>query len=57
MVLLEKNPEDSKDMVALYDIGSKWHCMHRFFPETFDAQDVMFGQDNNHLIVWESALK
>lgn len=68
MALVEKNAEDARDMVGLYDLSQamagsdvrapqQWTCMHRFFPETFDAIDVMFGQDNNHLIVWESALK
>ena len=68
MALIEKNNEDARDMIGLYDLtvcltGSEvrapqnWTCMHRFFPETFDAHDIMFGQDNNHLLVWESPLK
>jgi hypothetical protein len=31
--------------------------MHQFYPDTFDAQDLLFTQDGNHLMVWESPLK
>ena len=66
MALIEKN-EESKDLVSLYDlskplsVGMKgpqnWTCMHQFFPDLFDAQDLMFTQDGNHLVIWESPLK
>lgn len=26
-------------------------------PETFDAQDLVFTRDGNHLVVWESPIK
>lgn len=31
--------------------------MHQFFPDTFDASDLMFTQDGNHIILWESPIK
>ena len=67
MALIEKNLEDSRDMIGLYDLSSslaagykgpqKWRCMHQFFPDTFDASNVLFTQDGNHLILWESPIK
>jgi WD40 repeat protein len=67
MALIEKDTEESKDMIGLYDLSTSlapdsygpqnWKCMHQFFPDTFDAQDLMFTQDGNHLIVWESPIK
>ena len=67
MALIEKNAEDSKDMIGLYDLSyalhpmvkgpQSWRCLHQFYPETFDAQDLLFTQDGNHLIVWESPIK
>lgn len=66
MALIEKN-EESKDVIGLYDLSAalnvgpkgpqNWKCMHQFLPDLFDAQDLMFTQDGNHLIVWESPLK
>lgn len=66
MALLEKS-EDNRDLIGLYDLsaalsskssGSQaWNCLHQFFPDTFDAQDLKFTQDGNHLLVWESPLK
>lgn len=49
--------DDARDMVGIYNISGSLICIHRFFPETFDAVDIMFCQDSNSLIVWESALK
>lgn len=67
MALIEKNFEDSKDMIGLYDLSmsmssssygpQSWRCLRQFYPDTFDAQDLMFTQDGNHLIVWESPIK
>ena len=52
MALIQKNEENSKDMIGLYDISitmdprskgqQKWICMHQFFPDTFDAQNLIF---------------
>ena len=67
MALIEKNFEDSKDMIGIYDLSTSlapgsfgpqnWKCLRQFYPDTFDAQDVMFTQDGNRLIVWESPIK
>lgn len=67
MALLEKSPDENRDLIGLYDLsaalssdsnGSQaWNCLHQFFPDTFDAQDLRFTQDGNHLLVWESPLK
>jgi hypothetical protein len=66
MALIEKNFEDGKDMIGLYDLSvsmnaskasQTWKCMHQFYPDTFDAQDLLFSQEGNHLIVWESPIK
>ena len=68
MALLEKNLEDGRDMVGLYDLSASlcppeikcpqnWRCLHQFFPDLFDAQDLMFTQDGNHVVVWESPIK
>jgi len=46
MALIEKNLDDSKDMIGLYDMSvsfsaergpQNWKCMHQFYPDTFDA--------------------
>ena len=66
MALIEKN-NDSKDLVSLYDLSQSqntgmkgpqnWTLMHQFFPDLVDAQDLVFTQEGNHLIIWESPLK
>jgi len=67
MALIEKNMDDSRDMIGLYDLSASldsvsrgpqnWSCMHQFYPDTFDAEDLMFTQDGNHVLIWESPLK
>ena len=69
MALIEKNQDDCRDMIGLYDLSAamapaaqakgpqSWVCLHQFFPDTFDAEDLLFTQDGNHIILWESALK
>lgn len=67
MALIEKDPQDGKDLIGLYDISQSmnatskgpqnWVLLHRFIPETFDAQDLLFTQDGNHIVLWESPLK
>jgi hypothetical protein len=67
MALLEKNFDDSKDMIGLYDLSTSlasnsfgtqgWRCLKQFYPDTFDAQDLEFTQDGNRLVVWESPIK
>jgi len=67
MALIEKNLEDSRDMIGLYDLSASlstesrgpqnWKCLHQFYPDMFDAQDLMFTQDGNNILVWESPLK
>ena len=47
LALIEKNVEESRDMIGLYDLsvslsanskGSQnWSCLHQFLPDTFDA--------------------
>ena len=67
MALIEKSSDDSKDLIGLYDLSvslspnsrgpQNWNCMHKFYPDMFDTQDIIFTQDGNHLVVWESPLK
>jgi len=47
MALIEKNMEDSQDMIGLYDLTNSlrpdykgpqsWRCLHQFYPDTFDV--------------------
>mmetsp|Transcript_13438 Transcript_13438/g.22875 ORF Transcript_13438/g.22875 Transcript_13438/m.22875 type:complete len:424 (-) Transcript_13438:21-1292(-) len=66
--LIEKSLEDGRDMVGLYDLSASlapasikqaqnWRCLHQFYPDTFDAAHLMFTQEGNHLVVWESPIK
>ena len=67
MALIEKSTDESRDLIGLYDLSAalatnvrgpqNWKCLHQFYPDTFDAQDLLFTQDGNHLMVWESPLK
>lgn len=67
MALIEKSAQDGKDIIGIYDLSrsmdprnkgpQNWAVLHKFLPETFDAQDLLFSQDGNHLIVWESPIK
>ena len=43
MALAEKG-QDNRDAVAIYDVSStKWHCLYRFTPDTFDLEDLSFS--------------
>jgi hypothetical protein len=67
MALIEKNLEDGRDMIGIYDLSSSlstavrgpqnWRMLHQFYPDLFDAQDLTFTQDGNNILVWESPLK
>ena len=66
MAVIEKNLQDGRDMVSLYDLSQSmnaskgpqnWVCLHQFYPNLVDADGIRFTQDGNHLMVWESPLK